>query len=422
MYPPHHLGGYEQSCRDVVDRWRREGHDVAVLTSDWRVQGVDDPPGEATAGIHRRLRFYWDDHRIISPPPHRRLAIERHNQTALRDVLGHFRPDVVSVWHMGAMSMGLLTAIERAGIPMVLVICDDWMVYGPEVDAWSRAMWRRPAIARIAERLGGVPSSPPTMSSAAVCFISGWTQAIATAKSPLPIHRPSVVYNGIDSTDFPVQPREDRAWAWRLLYAGRVEARKGVHVAVRTLRSLPEEATLRIDGPAEPAYRDELERIARDNGVAERVVFAECTRAQLRDEYADADALIFPVLWDEPFGLVPVEAMASGTCVVATHTGGSREFLVHDGNALVVAREDPQAIAAALHRLAGDPELRRRLAHGGAATAGELTVDRFADVLTQWHRYAADGFRGEAPPERPRIEDVLARRGVIGPGAAANGG
>jgi glycosyltransferase involved in cell wall biosynthesis len=106
--------------------------------------------------------------------------------------------------------------------------------------------------------------------------------------------------------------------------------------------------------------------------------------------------------------------MASGTSIVATHTGGSREFLVDGGNSIVVPRDDPHAIAEALHRLAAGADLRRRLARGGTATAAELTVDRFTEVLTAWHAYAAGGFRGDAPPPRPRIEDVLARRGVIG--------
>ena len=51
MYPPHHMGGYELSCRDVVDRWRARGHDVTVLTSTMRLPGVVDEPGERRRGI-----------------------------------------------------------------------------------------------------------------------------------------------------------------------------------------------------------------------------------------------------------------------------------------------------------------------------------------------------------------------------------
>ena len=50
MYPPHHYGGYELSCRDVVDRWRARGHDIEVLTTTMRVPGVADPPEEPGRG------------------------------------------------------------------------------------------------------------------------------------------------------------------------------------------------------------------------------------------------------------------------------------------------------------------------------------------------------------------------------------
>jgi len=101
MYPPHHIGGYELSCRDVMDRLRARGHEITVLTTDMRISGVADPPDERAGGIRRELRFYWEDHRLVSPSLRRRLMIERSNQTALRSALEEANPDVVSVWNMG---------------------------------------------------------------------------------------------------------------------------------------------------------------------------------------------------------------------------------------------------------------------------------------------------------------------------------
>jgi glycosyltransferase involved in cell wall biosynthesis len=415
LYPPHHLGGYELSCRDVVRRWREAGHDVLVLTTGWRVPGVADPADESPDHVRRTLRFYWNDHEIVSPPLRERFLIERSNQRVLRDAITAFRPDVASLWHMGAMSMGLITALERT-LPIVAVICDDWMIYGPEVDAWSRSTWRRPGLARLIEATTRLPSSRPGLQNAAFCFISEWTATRARDRSPLKPRISTIVYNGIDTVDFPVARRELRPWRWQLLYAGRIEERKGVHVAVQSLSLLPREATLTIDGRADPAYLERLRAIAAAEDVGDRVSFADTPRAELRHRYAAADAVVFPVLWDEPFGLVPVEAMASGTCVVATATGGSREFLVDGGNALVVRQDDPRSLADALLRLSADDSLRARLTQGGAVTAEELTVDRFADVLTTWHEAAITGFDGARPPERERIPDVLRRRGVIPPG------
>jgi glycosyltransferase involved in cell wall biosynthesis len=93
--------------------------------------------------------------------------------------------------------------------------------------------------------------------------------------------------------------------------------------------------------------------------------------------YRSHDALLFPVRWDEPWGLVPLEAMASGMPVIATGRGGSGEYLRDGENSLIVPAEDPAALAAAVERLAADPDLRRRLRAGGLETAPRHTEPIF---------------------------------------------
>src|SRR5437763_15124594 len=177
MYPPHHYGGYELSCQDVVERWRRRGHDVAVLTTDMRLPGVADPPEEPATGVWRDLRFYYSDGDLRVPPVWRRPGLERHNQRALATALDRFDPDVVSLWHMGAMSFSLVTSLAEQGVPLVCVVCDDWLSYGPEVDGWMRLFDAGSAplrpLGRVAERLTGVPAHLPDLGAAATfCFVS----------------------------------------------------------------------------------------------------------------------------------------------------------------------------------------------------------------------------------------------------------
>jgi glycosyltransferase involved in cell wall biosynthesis len=74
---------------------------------------------------------------------------------------------------------------------------------------------------------------------------------------------------------------------------------------------------------------------------------------------------VAPSIWPEPFGLVALEAAAAGKAIVATATGGLCDIVVDGETGLLVPPEDRVALAAALQRLAGDPELRDRL--GAAA-------------------------------------------------------
>jgi glycosyltransferase involved in cell wall biosynthesis len=210
----------------------------------------------------------------------------------------------------------------------------------------------------------------------------------------------AIVRMGVETRDFPLADPHPERWAWRLLYAGRVVPDKGIATAIKALPLLPAEATLDVDGYGAPEVIDELTALARDLGVSDRVTFGRSPRSALAGVYRYADVVLFPSEWAEPFGLVPLEAMARGTPVVATGTGGSGEFL-HDGvNCLLFPPGDPAALAHAVSRLAGDVELRRRIAEGGSRTAGEMTMDRYAERLEAVHLTAAS--RSPVPGVRDR--------------------
>jgi glycogen synthase len=403
MYPPHHYGGYELSCRDVMERFEDNGHDVTVLTTTMRVPGVADPPGEDPTRIRRELDFYWRDHVLQSPTLPRRIRVERANQQALARAMREVRPDVVSVWNMGAMSLGLLTTLVGGSVPLVYNVCDDWLDYGPHLDAWTRLFATRPRLGALIARATRVPTTVPELGSTGTfCFVSERTRRHAKERTGAQFPRSTIVYSGIDGRDFP--PRAVRtalAWSWRLLFVGRIDERKGIETLVRALPLLPADATVDLVGQGDAEEINRLRAIAAELGVANRVSFGSCDRSELRDRYVAVDAVVFPSTWDEPFGLVPVEAMACSTPVVASGTGGSAEFLVDGVNCVLFRVGDEVALAEALVRLADDSELRRSLVEGGLATAADLTIDRLAQTLEAWHHAAATGFAEGEPPHRP---------------------
>ena len=379
LYPPHGYGGYELSCRDVVVRWRARGHRVTVLTSDVRRAGVAD--GDEP-DVRRTLRLTWADHRFVPPTSWRVPAHERHNHRALADALDDVRPDVVSVWNMGAVSTGLLAALADRGVPVVLVVCNEWLDFAPRTDPWMRWFLGRPRLGALAERVTGVPARLPDLGQWTTCFVSAAVRAHAERRTPWSFDDSEVVHSGIDTDDFPVAASyEPRPWRWRLLYAGRVDRDKGIETAVRAAAALaPAGARLDVVGAGDP---DEAARLVALGGPV--TFHDQVDRDALRVRYLDADVVVFPSVWDEPFGLVPVEAMACGTPVVATGTGGSGEFMVDGENCVRFPPGDVDGLVAAVRRLADDESLRRRVVEGGLATASRLSVDRLAGLLEARH-------------------------------------
>ena len=370
MYPPHDLGGgYELTWRAAVARLRAAGHDLRVLTTDYRRPELEGAPEDPD--VHRELRWYWRDHRWPRLGPRACLGIERHNAAALDRHLAAVSPDVVNWWAMGGMSLSLIERVRRAGIPAVGVVGDDWLRYGPGVDGWLRKLRRVPGpLATLVERASGVPVRVDLDAGGFWLFNSETTRRRA-AESGLALPAAGVAHPGIDHELFRRAPAPP--WRWRLLYVGRIDARKGVDTAIGALPSLPPEATLAVVGGGDEDHLRELRELAERLGVASRVSFGRAPREELPGVYADADVLVFPVRWEEPWGLVPLEAMAVGVPVVATGAGGSGEYLAHEDNCLLFSpRDGREALAAAVRRLAGDEDLRGRLREAGLHTAARF--------------------------------------------------
>ena len=387
-YPPHDLGGYELVFQSAVRHLRAAGHEVRVLTSGQREPGVTEPDEQ---DVHRELRWWWRDHAFPRYSARERVALERHNAAVLARHVAELRPEVVTWWHMGGMSLSLMEHVRRLGLPAVAFVHDDWLLYGPRVDGWTAALARRPWLRPFAERVLRLPATVDLGRAARYVFVSETTRERALA-SGLELADTGVAHSGIDPAF--VDPRPERDWAWRLLYVGRVDPRKGIATAVEALTHLPE-ATLRVVGADDPAAERELGELAARLGVTGRVeVAGRRSRAELPGVYEEAAVVVFPVVWKEPWGLVPLEAMALGRPVVATGRGGSGEYLRDGENALLHPAGDAAALAAAVARLAADPALRARLREGGAATARRYTEDEFNAAVAAEVTAAAGRGRG----------------------------
>jgi glycosyltransferase involved in cell wall biosynthesis len=397
LFPPHHLGGYELVWRSATRHLRSRGHEVRVLTTETR---FDHAAGDEDGDVHRELRWWWRDHAFPRRSLRERLAIERHNAAVFDRHVAELRPDVVTWWSMGGMSLSLLERARRHGLPSVAFVHDDWLDYGPRADAWLRLFAGRPRLARLVERATGVPAAVDFPAATRYVFVSQTTRRHAVAARG-ELRDTGIAHSGIDPAF--LDPRPEQGWAWRLLYVGRVDARKGVETAVAALTHLPEAATLTLAGEGDDETRRGLLTLADRLGVASRVrLLGPVDREALPDLYVAADVVVFPVLWEEPWGLVPLEAMALARPVVATGRGGSGEYLRGGENSLLHPPGDAAALANAVKLLAEDPQLRARLREAGLATAAGHTADVFDATVEHELELALGGVaRRGAPAQVP---------------------
>ncbi|GAA4901520.1 glycosyltransferase involved in cell wall biosynthesis [Stackebrandtia albiflava] len=214
------------------------------------------------------------------------------------------------------------------------------------------------------------------------------------AAMDVPPERVRVIPCGVDvdlfGPDGPTAPRRSRH---RVVTVGRLVPRKGFADVIAAMPHLPGAELIVAGGSATgetDAETARLRRVARDLGVADRVTLpGPVDRADMPALLRSADVVVCAP-WYEPFGIVPLEAMACGRPVVASAVGGLLDTVSDGVTGLHVPPRDPEAVAAAVAELLHDPDradkygdaARRRAVEGytwdGVA---ERTLAVYADVL-----------------------------------------
>lgn len=154
-----------------------------------------------------------------------------------------------------------------------------------------------------------------------------------------------------------------------VLFVSRLVKRKGADMLIRAVASLKEPVALIVgDGPERKA----LERLTREIGATDRVIFAGGVGdEELPGYYAAADVFCMPCttryggLDTEGFGIVYLEAQASGLPCIAGRCGGSAEAVEHGVSGIVIDEPTPRRVALAIRRLTKDPALSAKLGAAG---------------------------------------------------------
>jgi glycosyltransferase involved in cell wall biosynthesis len=189
----------------------------------------------------------------------------------------------------------------------------------------------------------------------------------------LPPERASVIPCGVDTDAFrPLPaPQGERP---RLLVIGRIVERKGVGNVIEALAHLPGVELMIAGGPPSEVLEADpevvrLRELARDVGAEDRVRFlGSVSRDDVPVLMCSAD-IVVAVPWYEPFGIVPVEAMACGRPVVGSAVGGLLDTVIPGVTGELVPPRRPDLLAPVLRELLDDPERRAAYAEAGRARA-----------------------------------------------------
>lgn len=393
FYPPYEVGGYEQLCRDVMERLRTRGHDVAVITSDHR---FDSQKGECEQGIERVFRLQ------PQPPGGLNIAMqfflmrrraEAHNRRAFGEMVKRYSPDVVFIWNLQGLPMELAVDAER--LPGIGVAY--WLAgYAPaEPDLFWRYWAQRPGkrtmlggikgimrrVAYMQMRHEGKPVQPQMQH---VAVVSEFMRCKGLAEGTLPDHT-QVIYNGVEVEQF-FCPVHQRAVApLRIIVAGRVSEDKGVHTAIEAVKLATEthgagSFHLTIAGSGPPSHMRHIQSMVEQLGLSQSIsMVGWISREQMPNLMADHHVLLLPTIHPEPFARVVLEAMVAGLAVVAAATGGTPEIVRPGETGLLFPAGDASQLAAQIGRLLSDDALRCSLASSGQAlVVKEFDLDRMA--------------------------------------------
>lgn len=403
-YPPIELGGWEQLTCNVTNQLERRGHQIKVLTSNYRKEEIlgTEP------GIYRRLHL--ESYDPVSYHPKSTLLYHRQedeNRATLTALVHEFDPEIIFINGMWNLPHSVAKKAEdlRPG-RVVYYLASYWPT---EPDAHT-AYWTSHAgnpIKKVPKQVVGALLRKSWLSGSPrnrldfrlVLCVSKFVQDYVVRDAGVPLERTRVVHNGIELDWFTVRRAEIPIGELRLLYAGRFSPDKGVHTILEALARLHQvnsDAAIHLSlyGKGTPEYETSLCAQARNSGIEKWVEFKGLVpREQMPSIFAQHQVLLFPSIWPEPLARILQEAMACGLVVIGTSTGGTSEILLDGENGLTFEAEDSAMLAEKINLIANEPALMKKMAKAARKTVEErFSLDRMVtEIEESFNRILSQG-------------------------------
>lgn len=362
-------GGAEIQIHRLRQLLRERGHDARLFTT-----GMDSPGERNTA-----------DYKCTGTKSSFRTLLQTANPWAyfrLKDVIREFKPDMVHV-------KIFLTQMS----PLILPLLKD-------VASVYHVAWYRPICPTGTKMLPG--GSGCTFKAGSVCYTEGcipardwvplmlqlglfksWHRVFGSIMANSEWVRKRLMEQGIEPVEvlhYGVESvREETTLSKEptAVFAGRLVKEKGADVLLRAFGKVSAkvpDAKLIIAGDG--AERKNLEALAAELDLTHSVRFiGQLSQEKMNNALKGAWAQVIPSLWDEPFGIVAIEAMARGTAVIASSSGGLSEIVEDGVCGFLVPPGNAEALSEKLTALLTD----KRLASSMAAAARKSATERFSE-------------------------------------------
>ena len=361
-----HPGGVTEHVRHLADTLRHRGNEVTVLAPSSKVGDDHGIPGYVRIGRSVPVK---------SNGSVARIALSFHLVRRVRalldssdfDVVHYHEPLVPSLpitvlrFHRGA-NVGTFHTLARRNLGYY---------YG------------RPFLGRYFKRLHAcIAVSAPARDFVARYF-------------PGDYH---IVPNGIDTSRFhpghpPVAELRTEGMS-TILFVGRMEQRKGFGILLEAYAQLRRRRSdVRLVAVGDGPEREGYERQVDSYGIPDVVFSGRVSNEMLPIYYVSADIFCSPATGGESFGIVLLEAMASGVPVLASAIPGFTAVVDGGKDGLLVPPKQPRVLAQAIEALLNDPELGRSLSENGLRTARQYDWNRVADSVLDVYEEARDRSR-----------------------------
>lgn len=351
-YPPA-PGGIESHVQTLARAQAAAGANVRVICVD-HTDGVQPPQGTRLGTLNA---WCEPDGAVRVTRTARRMSFNRLDICPdLPEVLRSLEKEPADVLHLHTPNPTMLLALAmvRPNIPLVITHHSDIIrqrILKLALRPFERFVYRRAARVQ-------TTSSVYREGSSFLSRYDGRIEVLPLGVDLTPYHEPS--HGALERA----QQFRDHHGSPLWLAVGRLVYYKAMHVALEALTHVPGKLLIIGTGPLE----EELKALARKLGVCKRVCWRGYVDAdELIASYRAATALWFPSnARSEAFGLVQVEAMASGCPVINTGIAGSGVPWVsqHEESGLTVPVNDARALGAAAKRLLDEPKLHNRLSWG----------------------------------------------------------